>query len=53
MYGIDGLVQDCGNSIANALELLHFCSKPSIWCGHDKIYIPISEYLLGNISRVI
>ena len=25
----DGLVQDCSNSIANTLELLHFCTKPS------------------------
>ena len=29
-YDIDGLVQDCSNSIANALELLQSCSKPSI-----------------------
>ena len=27
---IDGLVQDCSNSIANAMELLHSCIKPSI-----------------------
>ena len=26
----DGLVQDCSNSIANALELLQYCTKPSI-----------------------
>ena len=26
---IDGLVQDCSNSIANALELLQSCPKPS------------------------
>ena len=25
----DGLVQDCSDSIANALELLHSCSKLS------------------------
>ena len=25
----DGLVQDCSNSIANALELLQYCTKPS------------------------
>ena len=25
-----GLVQDCSNSIANALELLQSCTKPSI-----------------------
>ena len=28
---IDGLVQDCNNSIANALELLQSCTNPSIW----------------------
>ena len=26
---IDGLVQDCSSSIANALELLQSCTKPS------------------------
>ena len=26
---IDGLVQDCSNGIANALELLQSCTKPS------------------------
>ena len=26
----DGLVQDCSNSIANALELLQSCAKPLI-----------------------
>ena len=29
-YHFDGLVQDCSNSIANALELLQSCTKPSI-----------------------
>ena len=37
---IDGLVQDCSNSFANALELLQSCTKPSndvsfksvLWC---------------------
>ena len=28
---IDGLVQNCSNSIANALELLQTCTKPSIY----------------------
>ena len=27
----DGLVQDCSNSIANAMELLQSCTKPSIY----------------------
>ena len=29
----DGLVQDCGNSIANAMELPQSCTKPSIQFG--------------------
>ena len=29
-YNIDSLVQDCSNSIADALELLQSCTKPSI-----------------------
>ena len=28
---IDGLVQDCSNTIANALEFLQSCTKPSKW----------------------
>ena len=30
MHSIDGLVQDCSNSSALAMELLHSCTKPSI-----------------------
>ena len=29
MQSFDGLVQDCNNSIANALELLQSCTKSS------------------------
>ena len=32
---IDGLVQDCSNSIANALELLQSCTKPSKYWFHQ------------------
>ena len=28
---IEGLAQDCSNSIANALELLQSCTKPLIY----------------------
>ena len=31
MVQIDGLVQDCSNSIATALELLQSCTKSSRW----------------------
>ena len=30
-HDIDGLMQDCSNSSALAVELLQFCGKPSIW----------------------
>ena len=29
---INVLLQDCRNSIANTMELLQSCTKPSIWC---------------------
>ena len=31
-WHMKGLVQDCSNSIALAMELLQSCAKPSIWC---------------------
>ena len=31
LKNIDGLVQDYSNSIADALELLQSCTKPSMW----------------------
>ena len=30
-YHFDGLVQDCSISIANAMEILQYCTKPSNW----------------------
>ena len=33
---IDGLAQDCSNSIANALELLQSCTKPLIYCHYQR-----------------
>ena len=30
-FHIDGLVQDCSISIANTLEILQSCTKPSIY----------------------
>ena len=36
-FYIDGLVQDCSNSIANTMELLQSCTKPSIWYHCPKI----------------
>ena len=31
IHDIDGLVQDCSISIANILEILQSCTKPSIY----------------------
>ena len=31
MFHVDGLVQGCSNSIANAVKLLQFCTKPSMY----------------------
>ena len=44
-----GLVQDCSNSIANALELLQSCTKPSI-CSMSAI---ISSLNVLNIKKKI
>ena len=40
LYTNGVLVQDCSNSIANALELLQSCIKPlidTIWCCYDAV----------------
>ena len=34
---IDGLMQDCSNSIANAMELLQSCTRPSMWCHYQSM----------------
>ena len=38
---INGLVQDCSNSTANALALLQLCAKPVIWSTYN--YTSVSE----------
>ena len=44
---IDGLVQDCSNSIANALELLQSCTKPSIYAS-----LGLRELTLGGLVKL-
>ena len=46
---MDGLVQvqDCSNSIANALELLQSCSKPSIW--YSPVLFGVDTVALGQL----
>ena len=51
---IDGLVQDCSNSIANALELRLSCTNPSIY-NYDHLKAKLSckhilEMLLEQIQ---
>ena len=36
---IDNLVQDCSISIANALEILQSCTKPSTYFVYPKYYL--------------
>ena len=40
---IDGLVQDCSISIANTLEILQFCSKPSHDCDSKDITTSVAK----------
>ena len=48
---IDDLMQDCSNSIANALELLESCTKPSIYISSFQVvYLLIS---FGGVSLAI
>ena len=49
----DGLVQDCSNSSALAMELLQACTKPLIWSCFSRslTFITIPEELELNMSR--
>ena len=43
---VDGLMQDCSNSIANALELVQFCTQPPMctyWVLHIYGLIPLVD----------
>ena len=51
-YQIDGLAQDCSNSIALAMELLQSCTKPlkqhSIPHPHRFVYSVFYEYTVAK-----
>ena len=47
----DGLVQDCRNSIANALELLQSCTKPSMYNFHNSFNNWYPEHLLSHARQ--
>ena len=43
---IDGLVQNCSNSSAKAMELLQFCTKKMVLaCNHCRAFISIADCL--------
>ena len=44
ILNIGGLVQDCSNSIANALELLQSCTKPPIYGTYNKYNFEYAAY---------
>ena len=53
---IDGLVQDCSNSIANAPKLLKSCTKPSIYsdrCSTRGIIIVLGFILLTAFTDLL
>ena len=45
---IDGLGQDCSNSIANTLELLQSCAKPTIWYVCVPYHLGLLHYHWGS-----
>ena len=58
---IDGLVQDCSNSSANALELLQSCAKPliyqyiiqyTVWNQQTHIHIGIYSEIQYNFTSM-
>ena len=51
---IDGLVQNCSLSIVNALEILHSCTKPSVFDLEDnvaQIHLPGWQFYLPWVSE--
>ena len=48
---IDGLVQNCSNPMANALELLQSCIKPSILCAIDRV--SCGDALMADVAHII
>ena len=38
-HDLDSLVQDCSKSSALAVELLQYCTKPSVWSQHSTLLL--------------
>ena len=48
---LDGLVQDCSNSIANALGLLQFFTKPASFFSASTCLAPVGQILLNSYEE--
>ena len=46
---VDGLAQDCSNSIANALELLQSCAKPSMCSMPNKMCTVYFDVVMSEL----
>ena len=53
VFSIDGLVQDCGNSSAHALELLQSCTKPSIYCLQEVVFWTVVTTVCKRVLFVV
>ena len=55
MRRIDGLVKERRNSIANALELRHSCTNPTIYADMDILIIRLhlTMWLLNRIMTLL
>ena len=47
----DGILQDCSISIANALEILQYCAKPSMWPTACVLGDPVLEVAWSGVYR--
>ena len=51
LYKINGLVQDCGISITNALEISQFCTKPSKYHVSYRRVLHIAQNILHIVDE--
>ena len=53
IHSIDGLVQDCSISIANALEILQYATKPSIYPKFDSARLGVTYPIIITVKYLI
>ena len=52
-HHFDGLLQDCSISVSNALDILQFGTKPSMWFSYSWMAIVISNILINIKITVV